>query len=361
MPQALLCILLLKVSSWGAIMKLLRMCSALVILVALAGVAYVGQAVEPAGLKMTRAADRLLASLSDNQKTKAVFAFDDAERTNWHFVPLQDTQGRPTRKGLPLQEMSDEQKETARALVKAGTSPGGFVKAMTIMSLESILRELEKGGRLVRDPQWYFFALFGSPSKTGRWGWRVEGHHLSLNFVIDGSKIVAATPAFFGANPATVKAGPRKGLRTLPEAEDLAQDLYRSLDDQQKKVAHQPKEFPEIEARNPKPAVGAPKGLVAAQMTEKQREILWRLLQAYAGRMPPEVGEQELAAAREGLDTTHFAYAGGLEPGQPHTYRVQGPSFRVEFLNVQPDSANNPANHIHSVWRNIKGDFGLTE
>jgi hypothetical protein len=342
--------------------KLSRMLLALTLVVGLAGVAYVRQENEPSGAKMTRAAEQFLAALGGDQKAKAVYDFDDKERLNWHFVPLQTRDRKPTRKGLPLGEMTGEQKEAARALLKAGTSRDGYVKATTIMSLESILRELEKGGSMVRDPGWYFVTVFGTPSNTGRWGWRVEGHHLSLNFVVDGGKVVAATPAFFGANPATVKQGPRKGTRTLPEADDLARDLFNALDEEQKKVARQEQQFPEIQGQTRAPRVGEPKGLPAAKMTEKQRDLLTRLLQAYADRMPPDVAEAEMEDVRKaGLDRVHFAYAGGTEPGEPHTYRVQGPTFVVEFLNVQPDSARNPANHIHSAWRNIKGDFGLAE
>jgi hypothetical protein len=229
------------------------------------------------------------------------------------------------------------------------------------MSLESILRGLEKGGRLVRNPEWYFFTIFGTPSKTGKWGWRVEGHHLSLNFTIDGGKVLAATPAFFGANPATVMQGPRKGTRTLPEADDLAKKLFETLDEDQKKIAYQKERFPEIDARNRSPKLGEAKGLPAARMTEKQRGLLLRLLQAYASRMPDDVAEAEMSEVHKaGLEQIYFAYNGGLESGKPHTYRVQGPTFVIEFLNVQEDSAKNPANHIHSVWRNTKGDFGLT-
>jgi hypothetical protein len=333
---------------------------ALTAVLGLAGVAYVRQATESSGVKMTRAADRFLASLSAEQKAKAIYAVDDKERLNWHFVPLQDAQRRPTRKGLPLEEMTSEQKEGAKTLLRAGTSPSGYTKATTIMSLEAILRELEKGGSMVRDPQWYFFTVFGTPAKTGKWGWRVEGHHLSLNFLVDGGEVVAATPAFFGANPATIQDGSRKGTRTLPEAEDLAKELYQALDDGQKKVAYQEKQFPEVQGRTGAPHVGEPKGLPAAKMTARQRDILLKLVEAYANRMPTDVAEVELSDIHKaGVDQVHFAYAGGLDRGKPHTYRVQGPTFVVEFLNVQPDSAHNPANHIHSVWRNIKGDFGL--
>src|SRR6202043_1913153 len=125
--------------------------------------------------------------------------------------------GKALRKGLPLEEMTDRQKDLARDLLKAGTSEGGFKEAATIMSLESILAALEakRKSKMVRDPQWYFFTLFGAPAKTGKWGWRVEGHHLSLNFTIEGAQVVASTPCFFGANPAEVKSGPEKGKRIL--------------------------------------------------------------------------------------------------------------------------------------------------
>jgi hypothetical protein len=332
---------------------------ALMLLAGVAGVAYVRQANEPAGTKMANAAEKLLASLTAEQKSKATFDFDDKERFNWDFVPLQDSQKKSTRKGLPLESMTAEQKVAARSLLAAGTSSDGYAKATTIMSLESILSELEKGGNMVRNPEWYFFTIFGTPSKTGKWGWRVEGHHLSLNFAVDGGKIVAATPAFFGANPATVMQGPRKGTRTLMEADDLAKELFQTLNDDQKKIAFQQQNFPEIQSHTLQPKPEEPKGLAASKMTASQRGILLKLLQAYANRMPADVAEADMSEVHKaGLDQIHFAYSGGVEPGKGHTYRVQGPTFVIQFLNVQADSAKNPANHIHSVWRNTKGDFG---
>jgi hypothetical protein len=344
-------------------MRLSRMLLALMLLAGLAGVAYVRQANEPAGSKMANAAEKLLASLNAEQKAKAMFDFDDKERFNWDFIPLQDRTKKSTRKGLPLENMTAEQKAAAQALLAAGTSSDGYAKATTIMSLESILNELEKGGNMVRNPDWYFFTIFGAPSKTGKWGWRVEGHHLSLNFAVDGGKIIAATPAFFGANPATVLQGPRKGTKTLMEADDLAKELFKTLDDNQKKIAYQEKDFSEIKSHTTlDPEVGEPKGLTASKMTAKQRGILLKLLQAYASRMPPDVAEAEMGEVHKaGLEQIYFAYSGGVEPGTKHTYRVQGPTFVIEFLNVQADSAKNPANHIHSVWRNTKGDFGITK
>jgi hypothetical protein len=341
-------------------MRLSRIGLALILAAGLAGLAYVAQRAESPGSKMVEAGEHFVASLTDAQKAKAVYDFDSKERTNWHFVPMQDQEKQPTRKGLPLKDMTDKQRQAALALLRTGTSEGGYRKATTIMTLESILRELEKGGAMVRNPGWYFFTIFGTPSKTSKWGWRVEGHHLSLNFVVDHGKVTAATPAFFGANPATVKAGARKGLRTLPEAEDLARQLFRSLDEEQRQVAYQKDQFPEIRQGDPDAGVGDPKGLPAARMSHSQRTILMKLLQSYADRMPEEIGAEEMNQLKEaGIDKIHFAYAGGVEEGKPHTYRIQGPTFVVEFLNVQPDSANNPANHIHSAWRNINGDFGV--
>jgi hypothetical protein len=344
-------------------MKLTRMLLALVILTTVAGLAYVGQRAEPPGVKMVAAAEKLVDSLTAEQKEKASFAYDSKERTRWFFTPQQDSQTRQaTRKGLPLEDMKAEQKKLALNLVAAGTSAQGNVQATTIMSLEAILHDLEKkkNGTMVRNPDWYFFTVFGTPSKTGKWGWRVEGHHLSLNFTMEGTQVVASTPAFFGANPADIKSGTRKGLRILASAEDLAIKLFNSLDDEQKKIAYQAKAFPEIREATVDPGVGPARGLAAAKMSGDQRDTLGKLLQAYTERMPREIAEIEMKHVQDaGFDKVHFAYQGGTEPGQKHTYRVQGPTFVVEFLNEQADSAGNQANHIHSVWRKMKGDFGI--
>jgi hypothetical protein len=333
---------------------------ALLTVTGLAGAAYVSQEKESAASKMTTAAEKFCDSLTKEQKATALFAFDDKERYNWNFVPLQKD-GKPTRKGLMLGEMNADQQKLAKELVRAGTSEDGYTKATTIMSLESILHELEKNGSNVRDPGWYFFTVFGTPGTKGDWGWRVEGHHLSLNFTFKDGQLVSSTPAFFGANPAKVLNGDKKGLRTLPEAEDPALELIAALDDEQRKTASQPKQFPEIEQGKPKQNVGPPVGLPGEKMNEKQRAILMKLVEGYAQRRPLEVSKAELAQAQAaGVGTVYFAYhRDDDKPGKPYTYRVHGPTFVIEFLNVQADSANNPANHIHSAWRNIKGDFGL--
>jgi hypothetical protein len=332
-------------------------------LAGLAGVALVAKQAQPPGARMAAAASKFAASLSPDQKKKALLAFDDPHRLKWYFTPQQQKRV-PTRIGLRLDEMSGEQQALALEMLRSGLSAKGYDQATTIMSLESILAELEgPKSANVRNPKWYFVSLFGDPSNTGEWGWRIEGHHLSVNFTLKKGQVESPTPLTFGANPAIVEQGPRKGLRTLPKIEELAKKLIDSLSDEQKKVAAQPKQFPEIKEGQPNAAVGAPVGLPAAKMTDAQKATLLQLMEAYANRMPPELAKAELQRAKDGgFDKVHFGYhIAAAKKGKPYTYRIQGPTFVVEFLNVQSDSAGNPANHIHSTWRHLPEDFGLKQ
>ena len=178
--------------------------------------------------EMAEAANNFLAALTPKQKAKAVFEFKDEQRFDWHFIPK-------ARKGLPFKEMTSPQRLLAHALLSTGLSQRGYMKAATIMSLEQILYDLEDKAPH-RDADLYFVTLFGWPGKDV-WGWRVEGHHLSLNFTVEGDQILAVTPSFFGANPAKILTGPRKDLRVLGGEEDLARQLVRSLSADQRKVA----------------------------------------------------------------------------------------------------------------------------
>jgi hypothetical protein len=318
-----------------------------------------GQA-ESAGGAMATAADRFLDALDAGQKGKAAFAFDSPERTNWHFIPR-------ARNGLPIKEMTPEQRALAFGLIEAGVGAAGSLKATTIMSLEAILRDVEKGSGPVRDPELYFVTVFGEPSNSGKWGWRIEGHHLSLNFTIDDGKITSATPAFFGANPAEVRDGPRQGLRTLAEIEDRALRLLQALDDTQRKAAvlsdAVPKDIKSAEVKgetgglSSKAPAGDPEGVAFGDLNDDQRQMLRALVLAYARDMPEEVAKAWLdEIVQNGPEKVHFAWYGPAERSQPHGYKVQGPSFLIEFNNTQ-----NNANHIHSLWRNTLGDFGLAK
>ena len=298
---------------------------------------------------MRAAAQNYLAALAPEQASRVKFPFGDGERLNWHFIP------RP-RKGLPFKEMDPAQQRLAHAFLSSGLSQRGYMKATTIMSLEAVLKELEQGKGPARDAELYYVSVFGEPSDSATWGWRVEGHHLSLNFTLAEGQLVASTPSFFGSNPAEVREGPRRGLRTLAGEEDRGRDLLQSLDEKQRAAVVINKEaFKEILSGNSRKAdVGPPVGLPAAKMTRKQVDLLTALLEEYAGNMPADVAAARLEQVRRaGIEKVHFAWAGGITRGQPHYYRVQGPTFLIEYDNTQ-----NNANHIHAVWRNFDGDFG---
>jgi uncharacterized protein DUF3500 len=300
--------------------------------------------------EMANAAKEFLVSLTPEQKSKATFKFEDEQRMDWHFIP------RP-RKGVPFKELDAAQRQLAHAFLSTGLSHRGYLKATTIMSLEAILKELEQGSGPVRDSDLYYFSVFGEPSEKETWGWRVEGHHLSLNFTLAKGQMIATAPSFFGSNPAEVKSGPRQGLRVLAREEDLARELVHLLDEKQRGLAVINTEAPKdiITGNSRKAEPGNPTGLPTTKMTQKQTEQLLSLLQEYANNMPEDLAKSQLDKLHNaGLDKIHFAWAGGLERGQPHYYRVQGPTFLVEYDNTQ-----NNANHIHTVWRALDGDFGL--
>lgn len=315
----------------------------------------------PAAADITAAATDFLSGLSEEQRAQATMKFDDPARLDWHFIP------KDKRKGLQIKHMDAKQRKLAHALLKSGVSHLGYDKAQTIMELESILRELEKErkGSPLRDPERYYFTVFGRPDQPGRWGWSVEGHHLSLNFVLEGQKLVSVTPAFYGANPAEVRTdlslGPKRGTRILHAEEDRAFELLHSLTDEQRKKAILADKAPADlrGAGEAQPPAYARDGVSAADFSEEQTKLLWSLLEAYTDNMPPEVARRRLDEVHEaGIEKTFFAWAGPNKPGVGHYYRVQGPTFVIEFCNNQPDASGNPANHIHSVWRQIDGDFG---
>lgn len=328
--------------------------------------ALVGQPEPASAPKMAAAAKAFLASLTPDQQKTANLPFDSKARLAWFFTPQQDKERKPTRVGFRLEEMTAAQKTAALELLKTGLSADGYKQATTIMSLEGILADLEGAkGAMVRNTGWYFVTVFGEPSTAGAWGWRFEGHHMSVNYTLDKGAVVSATPLMFGANPAEVKGGDRKGLRTLPAIEDHARALIKSLTPDQDKVAKQPTpkgvEGWEIKENSPTADVGAPKGVAADMLTADQRKTLDALLRAYTDRMPADLAKAEAErAAKTPAGSLHFAYTGSAEVGQPYTYRVYAPEFVVEFLNVQADSAKNPANHIHSAWRRLPGDFAVS-
>ena len=351
---------------------------------------------------MAQAAIAFLATLGPEQRGRALRPLDDeAERRHWNYAPM-------AREGLPLLAMTPLQQQAAHRLAASGLSRSGYVTAATIMGLENILdaREQWEGGRLGvdvgserwRDPLIYFVTIFGEPGAE-LWGWRFEGHHVSLHFTIAGGEVISPNPTFFGANPAEAEFGGAGRLRPLAGEEDLGRELLLTLDEGQRAAAvisaAAPPDVvqsnrPQVEdgvlpiptsqlmglpsddvweerARAERAGLGfgpteeaalryssTPKGLAGAAMSDAQRDLLGTLVAQYLDRLPDDLADtQAEGVAARGLEAMHFAWAGGAQPGEPHYYRLQGPRFLVEY-----DCTQNGANHIHAVWRDPEGDFG---
>jgi hypothetical protein len=323
-------------------------------------------AAERSSANMAGAATKLLASLTPEQRQEGAFAFTSDERFHWHFIPTGPSPMFP-RNGLTIKEMSEPQRKLALDLLKTGLSQRGYLTATAIMDLETILGALEaaeraaaaqppRGTPIVRDTERYFFSIFGTPSTKDTWGWRVEGHHISLHFTVVNGTLVAGAPSFFGSNPAEVRSGPKAGLRILGAEEDAARALLASLDASQRTNAIIDATAPSDMITMAKVKIDplSPSGISAAALNPSQRELLMALIDVYTGFMAPDIAADRVARLKKaGVDQIGFAWAGETERGKKHYYRIQGPTFLVEYDNTQNDG-----NHIHSVWRDYERDFG---
>ncbi|MEX2142649.1 MAG: DUF3500 domain-containing protein [Pirellulales bacterium] len=336
------------------------LCMALLLVVLAGGALYVNY--QGVGGDMTRNAEAFVDTLSEQQRERTVLRYNDPKRLDWHFIPKND------RKGLQIKDMTPEQRKAAHALLKSALSQIGYDKAVVIMELEKILHELEKArdGGNIRDPERYYFTVFGKPASEGKWGLSVEGHHLSLNFAVEDGRVLSTTPTFFGANPAEVKqaagGGPKPGMRVLAKEEDLAFKLLAALDEKQRGIAVVAEKAPrDIRAAAEAQAPDArPQGLPVKGMTAAQAGLLRELIQVYADNMPADIAGARMKSIDEaGWEGVYFAWAGANKPGVGHQYYIQGPTFLIELNNTQTDASGNRANHIHSVWRDMRGDFGI--
>jgi len=325
---------------------------------------------------MVATANRFIESLTPEQRVNTLFEVDSKERLKWHYFPergFRQEYGHD-RRGIMFKEMDPKQRHLANALMASGLSQIGFIKAATVMSIEEIVRVIEADTTGHRDAERFHFSIFGKPSATGVWAWRVEGHHIAFNFTMKEGKVISSSPTFFGANPNEVPIGPHKGMRVLDREEDLARELVNSLDPGQRKKAIFDKQAPydiltmaTVRAQ----LEGSPNGLTAAEMTSGQRALLMEVIAEYANNMAPPLSEKRMEQARRAPgDRLFFAWAGRtdrpvlrpVEIGKPTTgnrdpegvyYRVQSPDFLIEYDNTQ-----NYSNHSHSVWRDWKKDFG---
>jgi hypothetical protein len=313
-------------------------------------VAGVATSAQRASARMVAAANEFLDALTPEQRARASFTLDDImERTRFNFVPTEAF----ARNGLVLREMSAPQRDLAHALLKSGLSDRGYFTYTQIMALEDVLKVLEQPARFERDKDKYFVSIFGTPADKGAWGWRFEGHHISLHFTMLDGKAVAS-PTFAGGNPAEVRDGPEKGKRVLGQQEDAGRALLMALDATQRATAMISAVAPNEIVTNNQVDVNplSPVGIKESAMTPAQHEALIQVLDSFVGLMAPDIAADRMATiAAAGIGNVSFAWAGGV--GQKHYYRVQGPTFLIEFDNTQNDG-----NHVHSIWRDFKDDFG---
>jgi len=300
---------------------------------------------------MAEASSRFLDSLGPEQKAKATFDYLDGERVFWYYPPM-------NRHGLAIRDMEAGQRELAYAVMASGLTADSYQKAKLIIEHESVLGPLEKEQGVVsfvRDPELYYFTVFGDPSGADPWGWRVEGHHVSLHFSIWGGKVISMTPFFFGANPADVRSGPKSGLRILGARQDMALELMNSFDAGQRSKAllYDKAPYDILTYNASKVSLPGEQGLKAAKMSETQKQMLKTLVAEYVNQVRSDLAEQKLAELEEeGYDRLHWAWAGPARAGEEHYYRIHGGNFVIEY-----DNRQNGANHIHSVWRDVENDF----
>ena len=313
--------------------------------------------------KIALAASSFVTSLSEDQKVKAVLPIDSPQLPDWHIIP------KDTRKGIQLNEMNETQRQGATALLKSVLSEMGYRKSTQIMHMENLLKELEAGkaNTPLRDSTRYYFTVFGAPQAGKKWGLSIEGHHLSLNFIMNGDRVVSSTPQAFAANPAIVrnenKANVAIGTRMLRLEETLAFELVHSLSDTQRKVAviadTAPRENRTLGV--PQPTPQTPVGIPYSSLGAPQQSLIKALVNEYINAVPDEIADDRRKAIQDagGWDGVFFSWEGAMQAGIGHAYRVQGSSFLIEFVNTQPDAAGNIANHVHCIWRDIRGDFGV--
>lgn len=307
---------------------------------------YTGAVEDPVPEQMRTAAGALLAALDEPDRQQARYDFDDDAARRWlEYRP------RP-RPGVALAGLDGTARKAAHRLLATALSPAAYAQAMAVVALEEVLDRAE-GWRRGRHSGDYWVTVFGDPARDDRWGWRFEGHHLSVSMTIVDDQVSPA-PIFLGANPATVRHAGRPVSRPLGPEEDLARELLDALGPAGRVAAIVAEEAPaDIISATRADAPGRldPLGVPRGRLTPTGRALLDQLVALYLDRLPPELAAREVGRLSGG--ELHFAWAGPVGPGRRHYYRVQGDDLLIEYDNTTDDG-----NHAHTVLRRPASDFG---
>ncbi len=303
--------------------------------------------------EIVRLSQELLASLSPELRATAVFGYDSTERKTWFYTPV-------PRKGLDFRKLNKHQKVMAKSILSQSLSQQGYDNAMAIMQLESVLHVLEKRApeNDHRDPEKYYFSFFGTPDLVNQWGWRIEGHHLSLNYTSKDNKIYSETPLFFGTNPARVPAGMAvpEGTEVLKAETNMGFAFLKSLNTDQRKKAIINEVAPAdmVTANTAKALFEQNEGIKYTDLNKQQQLDLIKMLSYYVRRTPDGFADEFMRKIENaGFDNLHFVWMGGDEWGKGHYYRIHNPVVLVEY-----DCTQDKANHVHSVVRDLTNDWG---
>jgi hypothetical protein len=326
---------------------------------------------ERARVEISAAADALIQKLSPEQRQQALMTFSEPDRTNWRYVPDWSLQasGQPPRRGTRIGGFTPDQKTALQGLLQASLSDRGYLKADAIITTDDLLRELMiakverhapevDGMTLGQARQFgsenYWFSLFREEHSNRIWGWRLEGHHLSINFTL-ANGLVFGTPEFLGVEPATVPSGPNAGFQLLAAERSLGRALIHSLTPEQRRLAKLPEKILNDVISGPRGEgrLKRYRGIPASRLAPDQRRLLRQLIEQYAGNLRGDVAGEELADMdRDGFEKIYFAWDGSSDEGQPLYYVIHGPTLAIEFDNTSADP-----NHIHTVWHG-RDDFG---
>ena len=323
-------------------------------------------------VQISRAASALLAAtegISLQKLHRSDVGGTDGSKAlfRWSFLPGK-------RPGLRLDEMTFDQRIQAQKLVRSTLSETGFLKWNAIVALEVVLRDMSKKNRSGKaDPSrnagQYTFCIVGDPASSDRWGWRVEGHHISLRFLLHGNRWLSSTPAFLGAAPTVSPMGPNSGIEVLGPEETIAMELAMSLHGDQKERALRSEGVPRDILHGPDRGVTLkPEGIRRDQLEPAQRDLLDRLIDTHLGLLRSPI----MKAERARLDLTdpdsiRFCWWGSIDQLHRHSYRIHGPTILIELVRISGDP--NPGNaqetynspgHVHIVRRDPARDLDVS-